>query len=307
MALNFETAVRMLAFLQENSPVELSVVAKVFELSERDVRKYCTLLNEAKRGEEWGELVEVEIQDDEDGVWIELFTSQGIDRQIRYTAEESLAILGGLHYLEAMSELVDASQLQSLIIKMEQALGPTEEVIQIETSDAAPEVVQTFKKAIAESVCIDLEYGGASRQQVTQRRIEPQALLAVEGVLYARGYCHASEGLRTFRLDRVLQANITSEPATGESDSESDIVISNTPITVRLRMLPEMLESFAPESVIERRVSGDRLEVTAQIAAESWLVHLVLASSGDTEILEPVDLRKQVQLKAQTWLDNYSG
>ena len=306
MALNFETAVRMLAFLRENSPVELAVVAKVFELSDKDVRRYCALLNEAKTGEEYGQLVDVEIQDDEDGVWIELFESQGIGKQIKFSAEESVAILGGLKYLEAMPELVDGETLSRLIIKVQQALGTYEEIIQIGTAEVTPETVQVFRDAIANRKCVQIEYGGATRQIVSSRLVEPKTLLAVDGVLYVRCYCHSSSGPRTFRLDRILGAEVTDQIASHELADIADLEISTPTIEARLRMLPEMIESFAPETLSNRVESAGKVEVTAHLTADSWLIQLVLASAGDIEILEPEYLREQVTDRALIWQQKHA-
>lgn len=306
MALNFETAVRMLAFLRENSPAELAVVAKVFELSEKEVRRYCALLNEAKAGEGYGELVDVEIQDDEDGVWIELFESQGIGNQIKFSAEESVAILGGLKYLDALPELVDHETLGRLIIKVQQALGTFEEIFQIGTAEVSAQNVQMLRDAIATGKCVQIEYGGATRQLVSYRLVEPKTLIAVDGVLYVRSYCHSSDAPRTFRLDRILSVELSDQKANHELDEITDLEISAPTIEARLRMLPEMIESFAPETVSKQTPSGNKIEVTVHLTTESWLIQLVLASAGDIEILEPESLRELVQARARTWLQKHA-
>ena len=306
MALNFETAVRMLAFLRENSPVELAVVSKVFEISDKEVRRYCALLNEAKTGEEYGELVDVEIQDDEDGVWIELFESQGIGRQIRFSPEESVAIVGGLKYLDALPELVDGETLGRLIIKVQQALGTFEEIVQIGTSEVSAQNVQILRDAIASGKCVQMEYGGATRQVISSRLVEPKTLLAVDGVLYVRCYCHSSDAPRTFRIDRILNVQLTDQVGNHELAQATDLEISEPAIEARLRMLPEMIESFAPETLSEQVVTGNRIEVTAHLTTESWLIQLVLASAGDIEIVAPQSLRELVQVRAQSWLHKHA-
>jgi len=302
MAVQFETAVRMLAYLRANSPIELQTVADVFKLKPSEVRKYCGLFNEANIGDFYGQIAEVEIQDDEDGVWIETRESLGLDRQIRFTPDESIAIIGGLKYLEAMPFLVEPKAVAGLLLKLQATFATTESIIDIGINEVDSEVVSTLKEAVSYHTCVDIEYGAAIDQKVTQRIIEPVALQANEGVVYVRAFCRSSEAMRTFRVDRILSATPLDEPGNSQETVSSDFSISSTNIQTRLRMLPEMLESFAPETVSEISSVDNLIEATVSVTNGAWLTSLVLASAGDIEVLSPKELRNQVVEKAKKWL-----
>ena len=302
MAVQFETAVRMLAYLRANSPVELNTVSEVFKLKPGEVRRYCMLLNEARIGEFYGEMAEVEIQDDEDGVWIETRDSLGLDKQIRFTPDESIAIIGGLKYLEAMPFLVDQKTIAELLLKLQSTFATTESIIEIGTTEVDQHVVAILKDAITNRTCADIEYGAAIDQKVTQRVIEPVALQANEGVVYVRAFCRSSEAMRTFRVDRILEARALNESGDSRETESADFSISSPTVQAKLRMLPEMLESFAPETVSGVTPMGERIEATVNVTNGAWLASLVLASGGDIEVISPVDLRDQVLQKAKKWL-----
>jgi len=302
MAVQFETAVRMLAYLRANSPIELQTVADVFKLKPSEVRKYCELFNEAHIGDFYGEIAEVEIQDDEDGVWIETRESLGLDRQIRFTPDESIAIIGGLKYLEAMPFLVEPKAVAELLLKLQATFATTESIIEIGINEVDSTVVSTLKDATSIHTCVEIEYGAAIDQKVTQRVIEPVALQANEGIVYVRAFCRSSDAMRTFRVDRILSATPLDEPGNSQETVSSDFSISSTNIQTRLRMLPEMLESFAPETVSEISSVDNLIEATVSVTNGAWLTSLVLASAGDVEVLSPQDLRNQVVEKATKWL-----
>lgn len=302
MAVKFETAVRMLAYLRANSPVELQNVADVFNLKPAEVRKYCYLLNEARIGEFYGENADVEIQEDEDGVWIETRDALGLDKQIRFTADESIAIIGGLKYLEAMPFLVEQKTVAELLLKLQSAFVTTESIIEMGTAEVDPQIVSILKTAISEGTCVEIKYGAAIDQRVTQRIIEPVALQANEGVVYVRAFCRSSDAMRTFRVDRILSATPLSQPGNSQESVDGDFAISSPTLETRLRMLPEMIESFAPETVTDVKQVGMFVEATVKVTNGSWLTSLILASAGDVEILAPQDLRNQVVEKAQKWL-----
>ena len=304
MAVQFETAVRMLAYLRANSPVELQTVAEVFNLKPTQVRRYCDLLNEARIGEFYGENADVEIQDDEDGVWIETRDSLGLDKQIRFTPDESIAIIGGLKYLEAMPYLVEQKTVSELLLKLQATFATTESIIEIGTGEVDQNIVNILKDAIAGRTCVAITYGAAIDQKVSQRTIEPVALQANEGVVYVRAFCQSSEAMRTFRVERILQALAINEPGISQDTVNADFAISSPSIETRLRMLPEMLESFAPETVSGVTGVGNLIEATVKVTNGAWLTSLVLASAGDIEVLSPQELRNQVLEKANKWLSS---
>ncbi len=302
MAVQFETAVRMLAYLRANSPVELQTVAEVFNLKPSEVRRYCDLLNDARIGEFYGENADVEIQDDEDGVWIETRESLGLDKQIRFTPDESIAIIGGLKYLEAMPYLVEQKTVSELLLKLQFTFATTESIIEIGTTEVDEQIVNILKVAINSNSCVEIKYGAAIDQKVTQRIIEPIALQANEGVVYVRAFCRSSEAMRTFRVDRILQASALDEPGNSQDSVSADFAISSPTLETRMRMLPEMLESFAPETVSNVTAVDNLIEATVSVTNGAWLASLVLASAGDIEVLSPQDLRDQVVQKAKKWL-----
>ena len=302
MAVQFETAVRMLAYLRANNPVELQTVADVFHLIPAQVRRYCDLFNDARIGEFYGENADVEIQDDEDGVWIETRDSLGLDKQIRFTPDESIAIIGGLKYLEAMPYLVEQKSVSALLLKLQATFTTTESIIEIGTTDVDEQIVNILKSAINGRSCVEIKYGAAIDQKVTQRTIEPIALQANEGVVYVRAFCRSSDAMRTFRVDRILEACALDEPGNSQESTGADFAISSPALETRLRMLPEMLESFAPETVSGVTPVGKLIEATVNVTNGAWLASLVLASSGDIEVLSPQDLREQVISKAKKWL-----
>lgn len=303
MAINFETAVRMLAFLRQNSPIELATVAQIFSISEKEVRRYCELLNDSRRGEYFGESVEVEIQDDEDGVWIEVFEAQGIDEQVQISADESVAIMGGLRYLAAFPELVDGATLNNLIVKLQTALGIGEEVIQIGPASADPEIVQLLRGAIDSESCVDLTYGAGEHQAISERTIEPLSLHAEEGVLYLRAYCQAKESIRTFRVDRILTAQASAAARVGQANSaDGPIGLQNLPVAVRVRVAHDFLESFRPETVSHIIQNDSTIEATVHVASETWLIQLVLASAGAIEVIGPPEIRQAIISRAESWL-----
>lgn len=73
------------------------------------------------------------------------------------------------------------------------------------------EVVSDLAGAVGRRRQVRLRYRSVQREE-TQRVLDPYALLQREGRWHLFGYCHLRRGLRLFRLDRVLEAEVLEEP-----------------------------------------------------------------------------------------------
>src|SRR5207302_5307522 len=84
---------------------------------------------------------------------------------------------------------------------------------------AAPssEVVSTLCQAVQESRQVELSYQ-AWQAETTQRTVELYGLVCRSGFWYAVGYCHLREGVRVFRLDRVVSAEMCPSTYTCPND-----------------------------------------------------------------------------------------
>ena len=203
-----------------------------------------------------------------------------------------------------MPYLVEQKTVSELLLKLQATFATTESIIEIGTGEVDQNIVNILKDAIAGRTCVAITYGAAIDQKVSQRTIEPVALQANEGVVYVRAFCQSSEAMRTFRVERILQALAINEPGISQDTVNADFAISSPSIETRLRMLPEMLESFAPETVSGVTGVGNLIEATVKVTNGAWLTSLVLASAGDIEVLSPQELRNQVLEKANKWLSS---
>src|SRR5439155_8944430 len=88
--------------------------------------------------------------------------------------------------------------------------------------EAAPssEVVGTLCAAVQQGRQVLLHYQ-AWQAETTEREVDLYGLVYRSGFWYAVGYCHLREGLRVFRLDRVLSAEIGKSTYTRPADFDS--------------------------------------------------------------------------------------
>src|SRR5438874_4993554 len=79
--------------------------------------------------------------------------------------------------------------------------------------EARPDIslVLTLSEAIGQQQRIAMDYH-SHYDQVTHRKVEPYGMVGWNGHWYLVGYCCLRQDYRTFRLDRIQQAEVLEEP-----------------------------------------------------------------------------------------------
>ena len=79
-------------------------------------------------------------------------------------------------------------------------------------TSASEDVQATLADGLQRGRRLDLTYDVATRDETTQRFVDPLRLFVLDGYGYLEAWCYRADGLRTFRLDRVAAASVTDEP-----------------------------------------------------------------------------------------------
>jgi proteasome accessory factor C len=155
-----------------------------------------------------------------------------------------------------------------------------------------------------------------SRDEVTERDVDPFRVFSVDDTGYLEGYCYASEDVRTFRLDRVVHAEVLPEAAAAPalppdrvrepaavfhpSDEDTVVVLDLGP---EARWVPEY---YSCEWV---RPAPDGPEGTLRVALRTadprLVVRLVLRLGGAARVVEPAAVAADVRRAAGEALAAY--
>lgn len=143
--------------------------------------------------------------------------------------------------------------------------------------------------AITERKSIDISYYSPTSDRQSERTVTPYHFITEDQVEYFQGYCHTSESMRTFRLDRVRSADVSSYEGSVENSSLSE--------SKKVRALAKVhsldrsiLESFKLNLT---EVQGQE-NLTLEAFSAQWMVRSIMSSGGGLEIQEPPEVRKAV-------------
>src|SRR5262245_53103920 len=201
----------VLEVLQSKSAVSGPELAKKLEVKVRSVRRYITMLRDMG--------IPVE---SEPGRYGNYYLRPGFRLPpLMFSNDEIMAVSLGL-MLARKAAATQNSGVESATAKIERVL-PLELrhqvwalqdtlVFNLDTRDSPPSnaIVTAVTLAAHERKSLAIDYESYSHE-MTQRVIDPYGIAVHTGIWYVASYCHLRQDLRTFRLDRIHDAQITDE------------------------------------------------------------------------------------------------
>jgi proteasome accessory factor C len=238
--------------------------------------------------------------------------AESIARPLRLAADEASALLVALRMLAEVPG--DGSAVARLIAKIEAAAGaaaaPSTQVSII--SPNGGEVAAQVRAALAEGRRVHLRHYVWARDEVTERDVDPMRLLVVEGWTYLEGWCLRAEGVRLFRLDRVLDLSVLDVAAqVPESAEHKDVdqglfLASASDERVELELSAQahwVAEYYPCESVTE--IGEGRLRVVLRTPDTRLVRRLALRLGEDAKVVAPAELAAEVRAHAEAALALY--
>jgi predicted DNA-binding transcriptional regulator YafY len=146
-----------------------------------------------------------------------------------FTEDESLALTLSLLMAREQGLATTSPAFEGVLAKVMRVLPEAtrtqiqavEQTVIIEDRSfrVAPSVltVMVLSLALQTERCVRLHYR-SRRAIVTERVFDPYGVVSHEGVWYTIGYCHLRQGQRLFRLDRILQVEVTGETFSRPAD-----------------------------------------------------------------------------------------
>ena len=156
-----------------------------------------------------------------------------------------------------------------------------------------------------------LSYYVPSRDEQSERVVDPRGVVTAQGHLYLDAWCHSAEAPRLFRLDRIDRSEVLDEPVETPQEGPRDLgdgIFSQstdvTPVTLLLEPEARWVTSYYPVEEI-REVGQDRMEVVLLVADERWLTRLMLRLAPHATVVSPPAYADTFKAAAQRALSLY--
>lgn len=294
----------ILELLQSRQQLSGPELAERLEVNTRTVRRYITMLQDL------GIPVEAER-----GRYGSYRLRPGFKLPpLMFTEDEALALTLGLLAARRLGLTAAAPAVEGALAKIERVLPlalrervqAVQETLILDFTHSGPtprsEVVVTLCAAAQQGRRAWIHYS-SWQSEATERAVDLYGIVYRSGFWYAVGYCHLRAGLRVFRLDRILHAELRNETFTRPSSFDSLAYVmrslANTPTTWMVEVLLETTLEEAQQQVppviatLEQVPGGVMLRCS--VGHLGWIAHFLAGLECSFVVLKPPELRDELR------------
>ncbi|MCW2641279.1 MAG: hypothetical protein JWP76_3585 [Dactylosporangium sp.] len=255
-----------------------------------------------------GDLIDMAL----DGDRVTITYDAGIDRPLRLTRDEALALVVALRLLAETPGVGHRDAIERALAKIESAGG----------DEASPPVavrlpgnrdqLAELRCAVERGQALRITYYTAARDETTDRVVDPMRMLVVGDRAYLEAWCRRAEAVRLFRVDRIDAFEEQEEPAAPPPDAlptdVRDGVFHATPdqplVTLRVSRGARWITEYYPCEEV-RAEPGEHWLVSLRASDLSWARRLVLGLGPEVTVVGPPELTEAVGAEARTALAAY--
>jgi proteasome accessory factor C len=234
------------------------------------------------------------------GPTIRVLDAVRLDRPMRLRPDEAAGLLVGLRLLQELPGGFDRDRLDRLVARLTDLAGDAAAAGAVEIQAAEPVdtgVMAAIDTALRDGRRLAIRYLVPSRDEVTERDVDPERDAYVDGHRYLVAWCRSVGARRHFRVDRILSATVlpdATEHHTAEPiDADQRVAYRPSPTDLRVRLhltaAARWIDEYAVvEAITEHPDGGATIELAS--ASLDWIVQLVLRAGGAATVLDPPEV-----------------
>ncbi|MGW1499300.1 helix-turn-helix transcriptional regulator [Streptomyces mirabilis] len=302
----------LVTYLRERPGAHVGDVARAFGITEDELISDLDVLPLCGTSFRGGDLLDIDT--DGDRIW--WHNPDDVAEPLRIAADEATALLVAARAVSTLPGLRegDRQALLRATAKVEAASG--------EAAGASSRLSVTFEseggvfadvdRAISERRRLWIRYYSPSRDELTEREIDPIRLVSV-GHTYVEAWCRRSEARRTFRLDRVAEIRILDEPSAPPEIELRDLseglvqpAAEDPEVVVEVGPGGRWVAEYYPHDSADELPEGG-LRITLRTPDPTSLRRLALRLGRDGRIVSPPELADSAREAAREALAAYDG
>ena len=239
-----------------------------------------------------------------------------LSEPVRLGMDEAAALIVGLETLSALPGVGTASARASALEKLTEAAGESGRVgtsvaARLTEPEGSAGVLEELQQAVAGHRQLHLRYLVPSRDEVTDRTVDPRRIFSVNDQWYLEAWCHRSEGVRNFRVDRI-HAVADSGPASWQGPDPGAALpnglfrpgANDELVTLVLESSAGWVET-AYDAVRRAPLSRGRSAVELRVGNTRWIPGFIARQGGTVAVAAPEELRRWTMQWLLAALHNY--
>lgn len=302
----------MVPWLVSRQGIELGDAACGLGISEAQLREDLDLLFMCGYGTMPDELVDVSYEAGR----VFIGNVDTIARPLRLGVDEAVSLIVGLRALQA-SGAAASEAIERALVKLEGATGQISGVerVQVAADESVdPTIMDLIRDALTRRHRLHLAYLVPSRDERTERDVDPYRLVRYDGRWYLEGFCHRAQDMRLFRVDRVEQVHVLDEPIAGREgyvprDLDAGLypMADDDPVAV-VDLAPgaHWVADYYPVASREDR-GGGVLRVGLPGRDEEFVIRLLLRLGASATVVAPDSLKGSLLQRVEAARAGYLG
>lgn len=169
-----------------------------------------------------------------------------------------------------------------------------------ETGDAAGPSLAPLRRAVMSRSRCAIVYLSADRDVPTERMLDPYGIVVSSGTWYVIGYCSLREGIRVFRVDRIVDIRLTRDRFTPPEEFDVEAYLrdgrvfpADGTLVAEVRYTGRAAVRLADEEGAEAQPDGS-IVIRHRVAESDWIVRHVLGFGGEAVLVSPEKLRERI-------------
>jgi proteasome accessory factor C len=300
----------LVPYLQARPGVTIAEAAADQGITDRQLREDLELLWMCGLpGYGPGDLIDMAFSGDS----VTLTYDAGIDRPLRLTPDEALALIVALRMLAETPGVTAGDGVRRALAKIEHAAGDLADAPVAVHLPGATDRLEELRGAVDRRRALRITYYTATRDETTERIVDPMRMLVVGRWAYLEAWCRRAQAVRLFRVDRIDASTELDEPAqvpgqARPTDTRTGTLFTPTPdlplVTLRVgRGARWIIEQYPCETV--ERAAGEHWTVSLRASDLDWARRFVLGLGAEVSVLAPAQLAEAVAADANAALAAY--
>ena len=302
----------MVPWLLQHPGVPVAEAAREFGVSEQQIDEDLSLLFVCGTpGHSHAELIDAQW----DTGYIYLDNADDISRPMRLTRDEAVTLIAGLQSLT--SSLVGQEVIERTLAKIRAASATMEQTGQValEIDDGRQHpAMGPLVDALSGRRRVHLSYFVPTRDETTERDVDPMRVVNLDGSWYLEGWCHRARAVRLFRLDRIESVEVLDQDGTPPEQArprnlDVDLFVpgaDDLTVVIDASADAAWIADYYPNEGADTLPEGG-VRVTMKVSDPTMIRRLMLQLGGSAHVVEPPALAASVAAWAQEALAAYGG
>ena len=304
----------MVPWLVNRQGIDIAEAAAGLGVTEKQLEDDLQLLFMCGYGQMPDELIDAQWE----GGRVFVTNADTIARPLRLGVDEALTLMVGLRALAAVPGIGERAAIERALAKLEEATGASAAAaarvdVAIDEGVEA-QFLEDARRALEQRRRLHLRYLVPSRDEATERDVDPMRVVNLDAHWYLEGWCHRAQDTRLFRMDRIERLEVLDHDGTPPPQAQLRDLDAGTftarpedlLVTLRLEPGATWVSDYYPVESVEEHEDGSQT-VSLRTADTAWLRRLLWRLGGRGTLLEPKSLAAEGRRGAREALAAYEG